>query len=383
MVLDRYIVRLWWQPFIGSLLLATAVLLLGRVLKLLGLFSAKEVEWSIMGTMLLAITPYFLELTLPIAFLFAAQHLLIRLQQDNELDALQAAGISHLRLMRPLFALAAVLWLLLSWTALQWMPQGQKMFQVLMVAITKLKAAPQFQPQRIDQSLDNITIYIKGRDAHGTMHGLLLEDHRYKVPVIYLAQSAELTRDGSKLVFTLHHGTRLEGSGDTLRTIRFARYQVAEEAEAMGLLKLPKWGNRAFEMGFSELWHTIARQPNRPDLVAELHRRLILPTTILILAIFALPLSIQPKRSGKAAPYGLGIALILLLYNTQIILHQQVLNGRVGPWAMWLGQGLFLVLACWLFQRVSSGRLPNAMRWLESGLGSLQLRARERLRKRW
>jgi len=372
MVLDRYILRLWWQPFIGALLLVTTVLLLGRTLKLLGLFAAKEIEWSIMGTMLLAVTPYFLVLTLPIAFLFAAQHLLIRLQQDNELDALQAAGISHLRLLRPLFAVALLLWLLLSWTALQWMPQGQKMFQVLMVAITKLKAAPEFPPQQIDQSLDNITIYIKGKDKNGTMHGLLLEDHRYKMPVIYMAQSAELTRDGSNLIFTLHHGTRLEGSGDNLRTISFARYQIAENANAMGLLKLPSWRNRAFEMGVRELWQSINSNPNRPDLVAELHRRLILPTTILLLAIFALPLSIQPKRSGKAAPYLLGIGLVLALYNTQIILHQQVANGSVGPWAMWLGQGLFLALACWLFQRISSGKLPVVMRWIETTLATLQ-----------
>ncbi|MDQ6964993.1 MAG: LptF/LptG family permease [Mariprofundales bacterium] len=382
MVLERYLLRLWWQPFIGSLLLVTAVLLLGRTLKLLALFANKSVEWSLMGTMLLAVTPYFIVLTLPIAFMFAMQHMLLRLQQDNELDAMQAAGISYLRLLRPLFVIALLLWILLSWTALQWMPQGQKMFQVLMVAITKLKSAPEFQPQRIDQSLDGITIYIKGKDRNGTMHGLLLEDHRYRVPVIYMAQSAELIRSGSNLIFTLHNGTRLEGSGANLRTISFARYQITESAEAMGLLKLPKWRNRSFEMDAYELWQSIADNPNRPDLIAELHRRLILPTTTILLAIFALPLSIQPKRSGRAAAYLLGIGLVLALYNTQIILHQQVLNGTVGPWIMWLGQGLFLTLACWLFHRVSSGKLPFAIHWIETSIATLQQRVSAPLRRR-
>jgi len=192
----------------------------------------------------------------------------------------------------------------------------------------------------------------------------------------------QMALSGTKLIFTLHHGTRLEGEGDTLRTISFARYQIAENAEAMGLLKLPSWRNRAFEMGVGELRQAIADTPGRPDLVAELHRRFILPSTILLLAIFALPLSIQPKRSGKAAPYMLGIALVLLLYNTQIILHQQVLNGRVGPWAMWLGQGLFLALGCWLFQRISSGKAPTVITTLEQRLGALQRRAAERLRQR-
>ncbi len=372
MVLDRYILRLWWQPFFGALLLVTSVLLLGRALKLLGLFAAKSIDWSILTTMLAAVIPYFLVLTLPIAFLFAAQHLLIRLQQDNELDALQAAGISHLRLLRPLFIVAVLLWLLLTWTALQWMPQGQKMFQVLMVAITQLKAAPSFQPQRIDQSLEKLTVYIRGRDANGSMHGLLLEDHRYREPVIYLAESAELIRQGSALTFVLHHGTRLEGSGANLRTIAFARYRISESAENLGLLKLPKWNNRAFEMNLAELRAAISAAPGRPDLIAELHRRLILPTSVLLLAVFALPLSVQPKRSGKIAPYLLGIGLVLLLYNTQIILHQQVLSGRAGPWLMWLGQGLFLIIGCWLFLRVSGGKTPLFMRRLELAFGRMQ-----------
>ncbi|RMH50116.1 MAG: YjgP/YjgQ family permease [Zetaproteobacteria bacterium] len=383
MVLDRYILRLWWQPFVGMLLLVTAVLLLGRALKLLGLFAAKSIDWSLLGTMLAAITPYFLVLTLPIAFFFAALHLLIRLQQENELDALQAAGIDPLRLLRPLFVVAILLWLLLTWTALEWMPQGQKAFQTLLVAITKLKAAPSFQPQRIDRSLEHLTVYIQGRDATGTMHGLLLEDARYREPVIYIAQSAELVRAGGRLSFILHHGTRLEGSGDDLRTVSFVRYRISEDAGALGLLKLPQWGDRAFEMDFAELRHALQRTPGRPDLIAELHRRLLLPATILILALFALPLAIQPKRSARATPYLAGIGLILLLYNGQILLHQLVLNGRAGPWVMWLGQGLFLALGGWLFQRVRTGHTPQIMVRVEQLLGALGARLERRLARRW
>ncbi|MDQ6951632.1 MAG: LptF/LptG family permease [Mariprofundales bacterium] len=358
MILNRYILRLWWQPFIGALVIVTAVLLFGRMLKLLALFADKGIDWMIMGTMLLAVLPYFAVLTLPVAFFFAGQHMLIRLQQDNELDALQAAGISHWRLLRPLLVIAGLLWLLLTWTSLQWMPQGQKMFQVLMVSIQKMKGSPDFQPQRIDQSMRNFTVYVDGKDSNNHFHGLLLEDHRYQVPVIYIAQSAELVRSGTKMVFTLYHGTRLEGNNNNLRSISFAKYQVVMDAASMGLMQLPKWRNRAFEMGARELWHTMQTQSKRTDLIAEFHRRLILPTTILLLAIFILPLSLQPKRSSKATPYLLGVALILLLYNSQIILHQRVINGQNGVWIMWLGQGLFLVLALWLFHRASNKNMP-------------------------
>jgi len=360
-ILDRYILRLWWQPFIGAILLVTTVLLLGRTLKLLGMFATKQIDWSVLGVMLVAITPSFLIIALPMAFLFAIQHLLIRLQQDNEMDALQAAGISYLRLLRPVFTMALLLWIVLSWMSLQWMPQGLKKFQVLMMAIGQLKAAPSFQPQRIDQSFDNLTVYIKGKDANGVMHGLMLEDRRYNEPVIYLAQSAELTHRGGKLLFTLYHGTRLEGHGDTLRTIRFARYQIAEDAKTMGLLKLPTWNNHAFEMTLTQLWQSTTKKPNRIDLTSELYQRFILPSTIFLLAMFALPLSIRPKRSNHTVSYLLGIALVLVIDNSQIILHQQVLNRNLPPWTMWLGQGVFFVLACRLFHSANNGKIPINM----------------------
>jgi len=356
MVLDRYIFKLWLGPFIGMLLVVTGILLLGRVLKLLSLFADKGVEWGIMLTMLMAILPYFLVLTVPIAFFFAMQMMIIKLYQNSEMDALRAAGLSYVRIFRAMFMVVFVLWLGLTWTAMEWMPQGQKSFQSLLVAVQKIKPAPGFEAQRFGQDLEDFTVYVNGKDENGVFHGFMLEDRRSNVPVVYLSESAQLERVGGELRFTLHHGTRLEGENANLRSLAFERYQISMNLGDLGLLKIPEWRSRVFEMQADELW-AIIEKGHRADVLAEWNRRLVMPTSLLIFMLFCLPLSHTTKRSGKSWAYLAGVALVVLMFNVQVALHQKVLQDVMHWSVMWIGQGAFLALGLWLFYRISRGKV--------------------------
>ncbi|MFC1546035.1 LptF/LptG family permease [Pseudomonadota bacterium] len=373
MVLDRYILRLWAGPFLSFLFIVTGVLLLGRALKLLGMFADKGIEWSIMATMLMAIIPYFLVITVPIALFFALQGMLLKLYQSSEMDALRASGISYARLLKPIFAVALIIWLLLTITSFYWMPVGQKSFHGLVVAIQKAKPAPGFDPQRFNHDLEDFTVYIEGESEDGRLKGFVLEDRRSTIPVVYIAEIAEIVRAGSYLNFKLFNGTRLEGSMSSLRSLSFDQYQVSLNLGELGLLKIPVWHNRVYEMGVSELW-SAAFDAKRIDAIAEFNRRLLLPTTVVLLMLFCLPLSITPKRSGKAGSYIIGIMVIMLIYNTQIALHQQVAAGNLPWWTMWMGQVSLLLLAIWLFQRACQDRLPSIVLSFELVFASLHQR---------
>ena len=375
MVLDRYILRLWAGPFLGFLFIVTGVLLLGRVLKLLGMFADKGIDWGIMLTMLMAIIPYFLVITVPIAFFFAMQGMFLRLYQGSEMDALRASGISYIRLLRPIIAAALLLWGLLTVTSLYWMPEGQKSFQQMLIAIQKSKPAPGFDPQRFNRDLEDFTVYVEGKDEKGDLHGFMLEDRRSIVPVVYVAERAEIKKEGPYLNFTLFDGTRLEGSLESLRSLAFDQYQVSLSFGELGLLKAPTtWGSRVFEMSLNELWEA-AFESRRLDAIAEFNRRLLLPMTVILLLFFCLPLSITPKRSGKAGSYIFGVLAIMVVYNIQITLHQQVAGGNLPWWNMWVGQLILLLLAVWLFRRASQDRLPSIVAFL----GSLSATVHQRL----
>lgn len=365
MVLDRYILRLWVVPFITSLSLAIGVLLLGRALKVLGLISSSDVGWSIITLMLASILPYFIVLTVPIAAFFAAQTVIVHLQQDSELDALRSAGLSYFRIFRSLFAVSAVLWIGLSYNAMEWMPEGQKAFHSFLYAIKSSKAAPSFDPQRFNQSVDDFTIYIEGEDDQGRYTGFMLEDSRYEPTVLYLAELAEIKRSGNYLQFKLYRGARLEGAGSSQRAISFEEYQVSYNAGPMGLLKGPAGNDNITLMGMADLTRYLMDSSNlSPTAIAEWHRRILLPSLILVLILFTLPLSIEPKRSGKAGAYLLGVALLLIVYNTHIALYQRVASGGMPWWGMWIGEGLLIALGLELSRRVSLDRLPSLLGFL-------------------
>ena len=74
MILDRYILRAWLGPFLGGLLLVLCVLLLGRALKLLGTVSDSGQVWSLIAELLILTMPYFLLLTVPMAFFLSMQN---------------------------------------------------------------------------------------------------------------------------------------------------------------------------------------------------------------------------------------------------------------------------------------------------------------------
>jgi len=363
MILDRYVLRLWFAPFAAGLILATGVLLFGRALKLLALVTDSGAPWGLLAELMVFVMPYFILLTVPIAFFLSMQNLIAGLQQGSEIDVMRSSGMSYMRICRPVIVMAGALYLLLFYLSMFVLPQGQLAFNNVLREIYSLKGSPEFTPQRFSRDVEDITFYVDGRDAEGRYHGVLLEDGRPGGPVFYVSESAELVSTNSGLRMHMHQGTRLEGEGDSQRMLAFSNYDVDIPIDSIGAVKYSRSGDHVIMMTPTQLWDDI-QQTHAPEAVAEWQRRLILPTTILVLCAFALPLSLAPKRSGRTGSFLLGIGLLILLYNVQLVLHRQVSMGSLSGWAMWAGQIGFLVLGLLLWRRAEQGALPM---WLVQG----------------
>jgi LPS export ABC transporter permease LptF len=365
MTIDRYLLRLWLSPFIGGLSLVLGVLLLGRALKLLGTVSDSAEAWSLMIQMLTLTMPYFLLLTVPMAFFLSMQNTIAGLQQSSEMDALRASGISYRRMFRSFFVLALLIWAGLSYTSMVLLPQGQLGFNNILAKIYAMKGVITFSPQRFSSGFDGITIYVDGEDEEGAYRGVLLEDHRGGVSVIYTAESARFDMSGSVLQLRMHRGVRLEGRGPDQRMLSFEKYLVTIPVAAAQWRQRHS-GDHVTMMTPSELWDSVA--DGHADAAAEWNRRLLLPSTVLLLFFFALPFSLTQKRSGKAGSMIAGIGLLVLVYNLQLTLFRQVTVGSMPGWTMWAGQGGLLLLAIYLWRRAEADRLPapftQAGEWL-------------------
>lgn len=357
MILDRYILRLWLGPFMGGLILVLSVLLLGRALKLLGSVSDSGQAWMLIGELLLLTMPYFLLLTVPMAFFLSMQNTIASLQQSSEMDAMRASGISYTRMFRSFFIVAIALWLGLSFISMVLLPQSQLGFNNVLAKIYAMKGAITFSPQRFTQGFDGVTVYVEGEDEEGAYRGVILEDHRDGISVIYTAKSARFIMSGSYLELKMNNGVRLEGEGADQRMLAFEHYQVTIPVSD-GNWKMRQSNDHVTMMTVSELWQS-AQALEKPDAIAEWNRRALLPTTVLILFFFALPLSLTQKRSGKAGSLIAGIAILVLIYNAQLLLHRQVSQDVFAGWTMWIAQVVMLSTAVFLWNRAEKDRMPQ------------------------
>ncbi|MDQ6991893.1 MAG: LptF/LptG family permease [Mariprofundus sp.] len=381
MTLDRYILRMWLGPFLGGLFLVLAVMLLGRTLKLLAEVSDSSAAWLLIGELLVLTTPYFLLLTVPMAFFLSLQNTISSLQQSSEMDALRASGISYRRMFRVFFVIVGLLWLGLSYASMVLLPQGQLGFNNILVKVYAMKGAISFAPQRFTQGLDGITVYVDGEDEVGNYHGLILEDHRDGVSVIYTAKEARFEMGGAYLLLKLKDGVRLEGEGEEQRMLSFDRYQVSIPVP-VGQRKILHSKDHVTMMTVSELWHALQSTEDGPT-IAEWHRRLLLPTTIIILFFFALPLTLTQKRSGKAGSMIAGVAMLVIVYNVQLLLQHKVSQAVFPGWSMWLGQAVLLGLGVYLSKRAETDRLPKLFGYVGEWIFRLHQLIMKGLARRW
>src|SRR5688572_7624619 len=106
--LDRYLVREIALPFLLALTVLTFILELPPILVQGEEFISKGVEWTIVARVLLTLLPQALCLTIPMAVLLGILVGFGRLSADREFVAMQACGVSLMRLARPIFLVAVL-----------------------------------------------------------------------------------------------------------------------------------------------------------------------------------------------------------------------------------------------------------------------------------
>ncbi len=373
MMIDRYMLRLWLGPFAGGIIIVFSVLVLTRALKLMGTYIDNPEAWSLIADMLLLTIPTFLLQIIPVAFFLSLQYVVSSLQQSSEMDALRASGISYGRMFRIFFVTALLLWIGLSYSTMVLMPKAQLGFNNILTRIYAMQGTIGFSPQRFTQGLKGMTVYVDGEDENGTYHGVLLEDHRDAQAVIYVAESARFARAGERLQLEMHDGVRLEGENDDQRMLAFKRYQVSMPLPGMHR-KLLKSSDHITMMTPAELWNALKSQPDA-QASAEWNRRLLFPSTLLILLFFVLPLSLTPKRSGKTGAMISGILLLVGVFNLQLLLFQQVNQNLLPGWTMWLGQAGMLMLGIYLSWRATQDKQLQLLLWLSTIRWSFRRRA--------
>ncbi len=118
-------------PFILSLAIMTATVLLAKALKLIEISITNDIGLTFVITFLLSITPSFLIYTIPASFLVAVLIACTRLSSDSEIVAMKASGLGLLNFMEPVIIWSAFAYVLTLLITLYLFPLGSVFYPCL------------------------------------------------------------------------------------------------------------------------------------------------------------------------------------------------------------------------------------------------------------
>jgi len=345
-ILDRYVLRDLWGPFVFSGVLLTFFLIIDRIYQLTDLVVTKGVALSMVLGLLVFMLPSFLAHTLPMALLVAVLLVAGRLAGDLEVVALKAAGVSPLRLLRP-FLLAACLVTLATGLLTLWLnPLANSTFERYLVKMLQARAATGIKERVFNTTFRKIVIYADQVSASQmALRGLLVSDERDpKRSRIIMAREGRLFTDeeSNRITLRLIDGAINESDTKDRSRYRYATFRVYDmnlsvEAPLAGALRVEKPEKNLSLRRLVSRSAALRREgQDAAPYEVEFHKRFALPLTALVFALVGFPLGVRMERGGRAIGLGGSLGIILAYYLLLTTLEGMALKHRMASgFAIW------------------------------------------------
>jgi len=347
--LSKYILRSWLTPFLGILLLVTAVFLLQKVLFWLPRLIENDVPLSLSLQLFASLIPSTLLLVIPVAYFFALYRLVKHLQSNSELDAFYAGGLSLFNIFRPVLIVGMLLSLLLLWMNMVTIPTSKMQMYNTVAQLSAMRALPSFVPQKFSD-VEGMTFYSEGQKNDGTYIKVVISDERdsRQTPVLYFANQATISISDVGLLIHLQDGNQLSGRKDKLNLTRFEEYliQVPLVFEH-GFTTMKAESDFAY-MSAQELYQQV-QIGDHPRSISEWQKRWIPSISILVLFFLAIPLSLQAKRSSKGGSFVLALLVLAMVEQVQLVTHRKIGLDAFPWWSTWAIEAAYIMIALWLF----------------------------------
>jgi lipopolysaccharide export system permease protein len=293
----------------------------------------------------------------------------LRMNNDLELVALKAGGISFRQMtMAPLF-FSLVCFALTVWMSLHWLSWGMERFRATVLEIAGTRARVTMQPGVFNRDFPNMTVLARKVDPlSGALDQILVDDRsRSGEGMIVLAPSGRIDTDESnaELLFRLEDGYIYNMGSTGGSVLGFEEYVVRLPLDAL-FKNLDLGSVRPREMHWSalvaiDMSALMESNPGRArKVVTEMHKRWVYPFACIALAVFAMPLA--SMFEGLSRQYGLAVALatFLIYYALLSFGVKSAEAGTLPPWlSLWMPNALFFMAGLYGSWLVNLERVPH------------------------
>lgn len=348
MIIIRYLVRETLKSQLAILFILLLIFFCQKLVRILGAAVDGEIPTNLVLSLLGLGVPEMAQLILPLSLFLGLLMTFGKLYTESEITVMHACGLSRAVLIKAAMLLALFTALLAAvnvmWVS-PWSARHQD--EVLAEAKANPGMAALAQGQFQQSSDGNSVLFIENVSGNTFKEVFLAQLHPKgnSRPSVVVADSGQISvrHDGSQIV-TLNQGTRFEGTA-MLRDFRitdFVDYQAVVGHQAVVLDP-----DDISQMDSHTLWSVEGNDKAR----AELHWRITLVFSVLVMALMVVPLSVVNPRQGRVLSMLPAMLLYLIFFLLQTSLKSNGGKGKLDPvfwmWVVnlgWLAMALLMNL---------------------------------------
>ena len=404
-ILERYILKENFKPFVVSLMVTTFVMLLDKIIDLLNLIIEKHLDFltiiSIFGLSL----PFILALTIPMAILLASIMSFGRLSVDNELIAFKSCGINIFTLLKPTVIAALFLSFFMVYFNNAVLPQTNHMLKNMMIKANYRRPATAIVPGTFN-SMKNYTIYVKERIDEELFGILIYNREKTKFPQTISAERGEieLANGGNSLKAILYNGQmheRDQKNPDKYNISEFKKftlnlpdlgykmnkegtdYRGDRELSSNAMQEIVNERKNKIELIQTEIIdiqenideinsneeeaidkNDLKKNYNRLNLKkdkivtlksdirkyqVEIHKKYAIAFACVIFVLIGAPIGMMTKTSGVGMSFSVSAIVFLIYYGALTLGEELADKGIVSPFlAMWISNIVFSIIGIYL-----------------------------------
>lgn len=339
------------------------VLVTGQLFQLMRLLFASACSlWDILELIGLALPKLALYAT-PMAALLGVMLAFLRLNSDNELVALKAAGTGFLEFFPPVAGILLFATFLAFINAILIIPLANSAFELKLRSLGRSSVPALLKEGAFISTIPKLVFFFRAVDHSDlSIKGVFVQDQRQpKERVTISAESAQIVipPDSKIITFRIANGviTRTADSLKDAQAVAFKNYDFTLSMDEI-IGSVEQGIKKRREMTLRELRNQvlmIADLRGRAYYALELHQRLAFPAACLLLGLLGPPLGSLFRQRSRMTGITIGIGIFLTYYVVLSAGKGLGENNIISPFfAVWTPNLLCLVLVLYLWRKMQT-----------------------------
>ncbi len=350
-ILDRYVLREFLAYLALGLVGFVVIFVVVDVFQKIDVFLDHHAPAALVTRFYLCRAPEVIVTVLPVSLLMASFLALGQLNKFGELTAMRSAGLSLVRILRPVFGVAAAATagslLLSEFVAPQANRERDRIYDEQIQGIHRESPAEHADLTYLGQG-NRIYVMRLYLVREKRMHEVSIQEF-HAGELVRRIDAAEATWDGRRWVFS--SGVVRTFAGGVERAEPFERLAVNGLAERPE--DFARENRNPDEMNFLELRtfvdRTRASGARVANYLVDLHLKLSFPLVNLIVVLIGAPIATRLRMQSAAVGFGLSVVIAFVYYAFMRAGQALGHNGALPPYlAAWLGDLVFGGIGVWM-----------------------------------